>query len=104
MSFNYANMMKQAKVMQQKLKEIQEELKTLEFEASSGGGAVKARVNGDQEILEIKINKDMIGQDDLEMLEDMMMVAINDAVKQSKDETKNKMAGLTGGMDIPGMS
>lgn len=104
MSFNYANMMKQAKAMQKKLKEMQEELKTLEFEASAGGGAVKAKVNGDQEILEIKLNKDMIGPDDLEMLEDILMVAINDAIKQSKDEAKTKMGGVTGGMDIPGMT
>ncbi len=104
MSFNYANMMKQAKLMQKKLKEVQEELKVLEFEASAGGGAVKARVNGDQEVIEMKINKEMIGPDDLEMLEDMMMVAVNDAIKQSKAEAKNRMGSLTGGMDIPGMT
>ncbi len=97
-------MMKQAKIMQKKLKEMQEEIKVMEFEASAGGGAVKARVNGDQDIIEIKINKEMIGPDDLEMLEDMIMVAINDAIKQSKAEAKTRMGGLTGGMDIPGMT
>jgi DNA-binding YbaB/EbfC family protein len=95
-------MMKQAKMMQKKMAEVQEELKNMEFEASSGGGAVKVKVNGDQEILEIKLNNEMIDADDLDMVEDMVMVAINDALKQSKDESKNKMAGLTGGMDIPG--
>ena len=95
-------MMKQAKMMQKKMAEVQEELKNMEFEASAGGGAVKAKVNGDQEILEIKLNNEMIDADDMDMVEDMVMVAINDALKQSKDESKNKMAGLTGGMNIPG--
>ena len=95
-------MMKQAKMMQKKMAEVQEELKNMEFEASAGGGAVKAKVNGDQEILEIKLNNEMINADDLDMVEDMVMVAVNDALKQSKDKAKNKMAGLTGGMDLPG--
>jgi DNA-binding YbaB/EbfC family protein len=96
-------MMKQAKIMQKKMAETQEELKKMEFEASAGGGAVKVRVNGDQEILDVKLNTEMIDVEDLDMVEDMVMVAINDALKQSKDEAKSKMAGLTGGMDIPGL-
>jgi len=103
LSLNYGNMMKQAKIMKQKLLEIQQELKKMEFEASAGGGAVKVKVNGDQEIIEVKIDRDMVDSGDMEMIEDMVMVAINDAVKQSKDEAKNKMASLTGGMDIPGL-
>ena len=95
-------MMKQAKEMQKKMAEVQEELKNMEFEASAGGGAVKAKVNGDQVILEIKLNNEMIDADDLDMVEDMVMVAVNDALKQSKDESKNKMADLTGGINIPG--
>lgn len=97
-------MMKQAKMMQKKMAETQEELKKMEFEASAGGGAVKVRVNGEQEILEVKLNTEMIDVQDLEMVEDMVMVAVNDAIKQSKDEAQNKMAGLTGGMNIPGLS
>ncbi len=96
-------MMKQAKIMQKKMAETQKELKKMEFEASAGGGAVKVRVNGDQEILDVKLNTEMIDVEDLDMVEDMVMVAINDALKQSKDEAKSKMAGLTGGMDIPGL-
>ncbi len=102
MSFNYGNMMKQAKIMQKKMEEIQEELKEMKFEASSGGGVVKVIANGDQEILEVKINKEMVDKDDLDMLEDMIMVASNDAIKQSKEESKNRIAGLTGGLNIPG--
>ena len=103
MGFNMQQMMKQAKMMQKKMAEIQEELKKMEFEASAGGGAVKARVNGDQEVLEVKLDTDMIDADDLDMVEDMVMVAVNDALKQSKDEAKSKMSGLTGGMNVPGM-
>ena len=104
MAFNMQQMMKQAKMMQEKMAETQEELKKMEFEASAGGGAVKVRVNGDQEILEVKLNTEMIDARDLEMVEDMVMVAVNDAIKQSKDEAQNKMAGLTGGLNIPGLS
>jgi len=95
-------MMKQAKIMQKKMAETQEELKKMEFEASAGGGAVKVRVNGDQEVLDVKLDTEMIDAQDLDMVEDMVMVAVNDALKQSKDEAKSKMAGLTGGMNIPG--
>jgi len=103
LGFNMNQMMKQAKMMQAKMVEVQEELKKMEFEASAGGGAVKVKVNGEQELLKIKLDTGMIGTDDLEMVEDMVMVAVNDAIKQSKDKAKNKMATLTGGMSIPGM-
>ena len=104
MGFDYGSMMKQAKIMQKRMLEIQEELKKMEFEASAGGGAVKVKVNGSQEVMEVKINKDMVDAGDIEMIEDMVMVATNDAVKQSKDEVKNKMSAITGGMSIPGLS
>ena len=102
MGFNYGEMMKQAKMMQKQMEKVQEELKDMEFEASAGGGAVKITVNGEQEVLKIKVNKDIIDPEDIEMLEDMVLVAVNDAIKQSKDEAKNKLAGLTGGLNIPG--
>ena len=103
MGFDYGSMMKQAKIMQKKMVEAQEELKNIEFEASAGGGAVKVKVNGSQEVMEVKINKDMVDAGDIDMIEDMVMVALNDALKQSRDEVKNKMAAITGGMSIPGM-
>ena len=103
MGFDYGSMMKQAKIMQKRMQEAQEELKKMEFEASAGGGAVKVKVNGSQKVMEVKINKDMVDAGDTEMIEDMVMVAINDAVKQSKDEAKNKMSAITGGMSIPGL-
>lgn len=103
MSFDYGSMMKQAKIMQKRMMEAQEELKNMEFEASAGGGAVKVKVNGSQEVMEVKIDKEIIDAGDIEMIEDMVMVAVNDAVKQSKDEVKNKMSAITGGMSIPGL-
>ena len=103
MGINYGDLMKQAKVMQKQLEKVQEELKNMVFESSSGGGAVKAKVNGDQLLLEIKINKEIANSDDIEMLEDMVMVAVNDAITKSKDEYKNKMGSLTGGMNMPGL-
>lgn len=103
MGFDYGSMMKQAKIMQKRMMEAQEELKNMEFEASAGGGAVKVKVNGSQEVMEVKIDKEIIDAGDIEMIEDMVMVAVNDAVKQSKDEVKNKMSAITGGMSIPGL-
>lgn len=103
MAFNYKEMMKQARMMQRQMEEIQDELKNTVFEASSGGGAVKVKVNGDQEVLEIKISKDVVDPDTMDMLEDMVLVAINDAINQAKQESREKMAGLTGGINIPGI-
>jgi DNA-binding YbaB/EbfC family protein len=88
--------------MQKQMEKVQDELKDMKFEASAGGGAVKVTVNGEQDILEVKINKDIVDPEDIEMLEDMVLVAVNDAIKQSKDEAKNKLAGVTGGLNIPG--
>jgi len=102
MGFNYGEMMKQAKIMQKQMEKVQEELKYMKFEASAGGGAVKVTVNGEQDVLEVKINKDIADPEDIEMLEDMVLVAVNDAIKQSKNEAKNKLAGVTGGLNIPG--
>ena len=94
--------MKQAKMMQKQMEKVQDELKGMQFEASSGGGTVKITVNGEQEVLKVKVNKDIVDPEDIEMLEDMVLVAVNDAIKQSKDEAKNKLAGVTGGLNIPG--
>lgn len=103
MGMNYGNMMKQAKMMQKKMQQIQEELKKTEFDASAGGGAIKVKVNGEQEVLEVKINKEMVDAEDLEMVEDMVVVAINDAISQSKQKMQEEMGSLTGGLNIPGL-
>ena len=103
MSFNYADMMKQARKIQKQMLAIKEELKNMEFEASSGGGVVKVKVNGEQEVIEVKINKEMVDTNDLEMVEDMIIVAVNNAINQSKEEAKSRLGSLTGGFDIPGL-
>ena len=103
MGLNYGDLMKQAKAMQKQLDEIQEEIKSMVFEASSGGGAVKVKVDGEQIVREVKIEKDVVDSDDIEMLEDLVLVAINDAINKSKEEYKAKMGSVTGGFNLPGM-
>ncbi len=102
MNFNYQEMLKTAKAMQKQMEKIQEELKNTQFSASAGSGAVKVKVNGEQEILEIKLNNEVVDFNDVEMLEDMILVAVNDAISQSKAEAKSRLMGLTGGINIPG--
>ncbi|HHT79339.1 MAG TPA: YbaB/EbfC family nucleoid-associated protein [Actinobacteria bacterium] len=103
MGFNYGDLMKQAKAMQRQLDKIREEIKGMVFEASSGGGAVKVKVDGEQVVREVKIEKEVIDSDDIEMLEDLVLVAINDAINKSKEEYKAKMSSITGGINMPGM-
>ncbi len=98
-----ANLMKQANQMQIKMKKAQEELATREFNGSSGGGAVEVKVSGENKILALKINPDVIKTGDIEMLQDLILTAVNDANKNAKDETAKEMSKITGGMNIPGM-
>jgi nucleoid-associated protein EbfC len=102
MNFNYQELMKQAQAAQRQMEKIQAELKNTNYEASSGGGAVKVKVNGDQEVLEVSIDKGAFEPADIEMLQDMVLVAFNDAIRQSKEDAKAKLMGVTGGMSIPG--
>ena len=99
---NINDLMKQAQVAQRQMEKIQEELRNTNYEASSGGGAVKVKVNGDQEVLEVNINKEAFEPSDMEMLQDMVLVALNDAIRQSKEDAKAKLMAVTGGMSIPG--
>ena len=100
---NMNNLMKQAQQMQAKIGMLQKELETKEVEASSGGGMVKVKVNGKQELLEIKINPDCVDPSDVEMLEELVMTAVNQGVKESSDMVSNAMNKVTGGLNIPGM-
>jgi len=100
---NMNNMIKQAKQVQEKIVKMQEELKEREVEASSGGGAVSATVNGKQEVLRIKISPEVVDPDDIEMLEDLVMTAINEAIRQSQEMVSTEMARITGGFNIPGL-
>lgn len=100
---NMNQLMKQATQMQNKMKALQKELDLKEFEVSSGGGMVTARVNGKQELLDIKINPDCVDPSDVEMLEDLVKTAVTQALKESSDTVSSAMSKLTGGMNLPGM-
>lgn len=103
MGANMNKMMKEARKVQEQIVQKQEELQQREIEASSGGGAVVVRVNGKQEILSLTIAPEAVDPDDVELLEDMIMAAINEAVKQSRDMISSEMAKITGGFNIPGL-
>lgn len=97
-----AGLMKQANQMQMKMKKLQEELATREFTGTSGGGAVTAKVNGDNKVLSITINPDVLKSGDAEMLQDMVVSAVNDALKTAKDTSSQEMSKITGGLNLPG--
>ena len=99
---NMNNLMKQAQKLQKEMEQAQKDLETKEFEASVGGGAVVVKANG-KEILSINIKPEVVDEDDVEMLEDLILSAVNQALKAAEDETSNKMGKLTGGMNIPGL-
>lgn len=98
-----AQLMKQANQMQMKMKKAQEELAKKEYEATSGGGAVKVKVNGDHMITALTIDPEVLKAGDVEMLQDMVMSATNEAVKVAKDTSAKEMEKITGGLNIPGM-
>lgn len=96
-------LMKQAQIMQKKMEEVKEELAQKEIRVSSGGGMIEIVVNGQQEIKEIKIEPDVIDVNEKEMLEDLILAAVNESMRQSKEVAAQEMAKLTGGMNIPGL-
>lgn len=97
-----AGLMKQANQMQMKMKKLQEELATREFTGTSGGGAVIAKVNGDSKVLSIAVNPEVMKSGDVEMLQDLVTSAVNDALKISKETSQQEMSKITGGMNFPG--
>ena len=96
---NMNQLMKQAKKMQADIEESQKEIQAKEFEATTGGGAVYVKVNGSKQIVEIKIDKDVVDPDDVEMLQDLIMTATNEAMKKVDEATASEM----GKYNIPGM-
>ncbi|MSQ32191.1 MAG: YbaB/EbfC family nucleoid-associated protein [Dehalococcoidia bacterium] len=97
------NMLRQAQQLQAKMAKVQEELKTLTVEGTSGGGVVKVTANGHQEVISITIDKEVVKPEDAEMLQDLVLAAVKDAIEKSKVLASSKLAVLTGGMKIPGM-
>lgn len=103
MSKGLGNIMKQAQLMQQKMTRLQEDLASRQVEASAGGGMVAAVVNGKQQLLSLKIEKSVVDPEDVEMLQDLVVAAVNEAIKKSQDMMQEEMGKITGGMNIPGL-
>ncbi|MFC1871553.1 YbaB/EbfC family nucleoid-associated protein [Chloroflexota bacterium] len=97
------SMMQQAQKLQAQLAKVQQELAEATLEVSSGGGVVKITVDGQQEIKSVKISPEVIDPDDVEMLEDLVLTAINEAIGQSQQLAAKQMGELTGGLKIPGL-
>ena len=100
---NQAAMMKQAQKMQQEMLRMQEELEAKEFTTTSGGGAVSVTANGKREIIKLDIDKDVVDPDDVEMLQDMVIAAINEAMRAADVDSANNMSKLTGGLNLGGL-
>ncbi len=97
------NMMKQAQKLQSKMASLQEEMAEKVVEATAGGGMIKVTANGRQQILSIQIEKEVVDPDDVEMLQDLILAAINDALTKSSEMVSAEMSKLTGGLQIPGL-
>ncbi len=100
---NMTQMMKQAQKLQQKMLKAQEELASQTIEATAGGGMVKVVANGAQKIESIELEKEVVDPEDIEMLQDLILAAVNDALKKSQEMVSTEMNKLTGGMKLPGM-
>ena len=97
------NMMKQAQKLQSKMLRLQEEMGDKTVEATAGGGMVKVVANGRQQILSIQIEKEVVDPEDAEMLQDLVLAAVNDALVKSQEMVSGEMRKLTGGLNIPGL-
>jgi len=97
------NMMKQAQKLQAGMVKLQEELALRTVEATSGGGMIKVQANGKQQIVSIRIEKEVVDPNDVEMLQDLIIAAVNDALSKSQEMVSQEMSKLTGGINIPGL-
>ena len=95
---NMANLMKQAQKMQRQMEEQAKEMETKEFSATAGGGAVEVTVSGSKKILKVKLDEEVVDPDDVEMLEDVIMAAVNEALRKADEASAANMAKLTGGL------
>ena len=99
---NMANLMKQAQKMQRQMEEQQKEMETKEFTATAGGGAVEITVSGTREVLKVKLAEEVVDPDDIEMLEDLIVAATNEALRQLEEDSAKSMEALTGGLNLGG--
>ena len=97
-----SDLIKQAQKMQQEMMKLQEELDARIFTASAGGGAVSVKVSGKKELLSVKIAPDAVDPDDVEMLEDLILAAVNEALRKADEQSAAQMQKITGGMNLPG--
>ena len=100
---NMGEMMKQAKRLQEKMGSLQKELENRTVETSAGGGMVAVVVNGKFELQSLKIDREVVNPDDLEMLEDLIVAAVNEGIRKAQEMASSEMAKLTGGLKIPGL-
>ena len=100
---NMNQMIKQAQKMQEQMAKMQEEMETRTFTAEVGGGAVSATVSGKKELTEIKLKEEAVDPDDVEMLQDLIIAAVNEAMRKAEKDSEAQMGALTGGLNIPGL-
>ena len=100
---NMNNMLRQAKKMQEEMEKVQQALEEKELEASVGGGAVSVKVNGKKEVLSITLSPDAVDPDDVEMLQDLLVTAVNEAMRKADDAAASSLGSITGGLNIPGL-
>ncbi|MCI6928824.1 MAG: YbaB/EbfC family nucleoid-associated protein [Ruminococcus sp.] len=100
---NQGNMMKRIQQMQEDMTRIQEEIEATEYTSSVGGGAVEVTVNGSHEVLSIKMQPDVVDPEDIEMLEDLLISALNESIKKANDAMDQGMEKAKGGLSIPGL-
>jgi DNA-binding YbaB/EbfC family protein len=97
------HLIKQAQKMQEEASKAQDEVAAMEFSVSAGGGAVKIVIGGDKQIRSLEISPDIVDPEDVEMLSDILVAGINEAIRTAEEELSNKMSTLTGGLSIPGL-
>lgn len=97
------NMMKQAQKMQQEMLKMQQEMETKTYEATAGGGVVTASVNGKHELVSIVIDPEAVDPEDVEMLQDLVVAAVNEALRKAEEDMNSSMGKLTGGMNLGGL-
>ncbi len=100
---NMNQMLKQAKKMQEQMMKMQEEMEEKVYDAAAGGGAVTVKISGKRELQEIKIKPDVVDADDIEMLEDLILAAVNEGLRKADASSADEMSKLTGGLNIPGL-
>lgn len=103
MSRGFGGIVKQAQAMQQKMAKMQEEMEQLRIESKVGGGVVCAVVTGRQKLVSLKIDKSVVDPEDIEMLQDLVITAVNEAIKKSQDLQQEEMGKVTGGFNLPGL-